>query len=47
MVKLPVVTRLSTSIEQREYYESRARGAKLLIAYFVLMGIVVWSVLHR
>lgn len=44
---VPVITRLSTSIESREYHEARARGAKVLLAYFVFLGIVVWSVLHR
>lgn len=47
MTRLPVITRLNTSIESREVAEARARGAKFLIAYLVLVGIVVWSVLSR
>lgn len=47
MPRIPVVTRLNASIEQRQYHEARARGAKVLLAYFILVGIVVWSVLHK
>ena len=47
MRNIPVLTRLSTSLEQREYHASRSRGAKILIGYFILLGIVVWSVLSK
>lgn len=47
MTKQPVIVRLNTSMERRQYHEAKARGAAILLAYFVLVGIVVWSVLHK
>lgn len=47
MNRLPVITRLNTSIERREHAEARARGARVLALYAVIVLAAVWWVLGR
>lgn len=47
MTRIPVVERLNTDIERRAYHEAKARGAAILLCYFLVVGIVAWSVLSR